>query len=169
MKTQKGITLIALIITIIVMLILVGVSVTVAINTGLFTTASGVSKNTTDQKANELVISEGQANLDGTYTDIEGYVQEITKKTEEILPGGVKIGDYVNYDTGADMAEPNSSYYESRIDFNGYRDQKFNLTDYNNGWRVLGINENGQTLLIAEGVLKTKLTLKRFNGFIIRS
>lgn len=36
MKGQKGITLVALVITIIVMLILVGVSVTVAINGGLF-------------------------------------------------------------------------------------------------------------------------------------
>ena len=36
MKKQKGITLIALIITIIVMLILVGVTVTTAINGGLF-------------------------------------------------------------------------------------------------------------------------------------
>ena len=36
MRGQKGITLVALVITIIVMLILVGVSVTVAINGGLF-------------------------------------------------------------------------------------------------------------------------------------
>lgn len=36
MKEQKGITLVALVITIIVMLILVAVSVTVALNGGLF-------------------------------------------------------------------------------------------------------------------------------------
>ena len=40
MKGQKGITLVALIITIIVMLILVGVSITVAINGGLFDKAN---------------------------------------------------------------------------------------------------------------------------------
>lgn len=39
MKEQKGITLVALVITIIVMLILVGVSVTVALKGGLFDTA----------------------------------------------------------------------------------------------------------------------------------
>ena len=39
MKEQKGITLVALVITIIVMLILVGVSITVALNGGLFTNA----------------------------------------------------------------------------------------------------------------------------------
>lgn len=39
MKEQKGITLVALVITIIVMLILVAVSVTVALKGGLFDTA----------------------------------------------------------------------------------------------------------------------------------
>ena len=46
MKGQKGITLVALVITIIVMLILVGVSVTVALNGGLFTTAETAVTNT---------------------------------------------------------------------------------------------------------------------------
>ena len=46
MRGQKGITLVALVITIIVMLILVGVSVTVAINGGLFTKAKEGATNT---------------------------------------------------------------------------------------------------------------------------
>ena len=45
-KKEKGITLIALIITIIVMLILVGVSVTVALNGGLFSTAERATADT---------------------------------------------------------------------------------------------------------------------------
>jgi len=80
MKNQKGITLIALIITIIVMLILVGVSVSVAINTGLFKTASGVSKNTEEEKTNELKISGGKVNLENEYTDIEGYVTSLMRR-----------------------------------------------------------------------------------------
>jgi len=44
LKNQKGITLIALIITIIVMLILVGVTVNVALNGGLFTKAEQATK-----------------------------------------------------------------------------------------------------------------------------
>jgi len=46
LRTERGITLIALIITIIVMLILVGVSVTVALNGGLFTTAKDATNKT---------------------------------------------------------------------------------------------------------------------------
>ena len=62
------------------MLILVGVSVTVAINTGLFKTASGVSKDTKDEKANELKISGGQVNLKNEYTDINEYVASLKRR-----------------------------------------------------------------------------------------
>lgn len=57
LKKQKGITLIALVITIIVMLILVGVSVTVALNGGLFSTAQGAARTTEAEK--ELALSNG--------------------------------------------------------------------------------------------------------------
>jgi len=57
MKTQKGITLIALIITIIVMLILVGVSVTVALNGGLFKTAQDAAQGTKLEGEKERLLS----------------------------------------------------------------------------------------------------------------
>ena len=52
MKGENGITLVALVITIIVMLILVGVSITVAIQGGLFDTARDAATGT-QQRANE--------------------------------------------------------------------------------------------------------------------
>jgi len=55
-KTQKGITLIALIITIIVMLILVAVTVTVALNGGLFKTAKQAASQTDVEKEKELLL-----------------------------------------------------------------------------------------------------------------
>lgn len=55
MKKEKGITLIALIITIIVMLILVGVTVTVALNGGLFTTTKQAADRTTEEKEKEII------------------------------------------------------------------------------------------------------------------
>ena len=61
MKGQKGITLVALIITIIVMLILVGVSISVALNGGLFTkatTAVEETKKTTVEEAISLARAE---------------------------------------------------------------------------------------------------------------
>jgi len=56
LKTQSGITLIALIITIIVMLILVAVTVTVALNGGLFKTAKEATSQTEVEKERELLL-----------------------------------------------------------------------------------------------------------------
>ena len=57
---QKGITLIALIITIIVMLILVGVSVNIALGNGIFKAAQKAAKNTETEKTREQEISDGK-------------------------------------------------------------------------------------------------------------
>ena len=57
MKKQKGITLIALIITIIVMLILVGVTISVALNGGLFKTAQEATTNTLIEAEKEQLLS----------------------------------------------------------------------------------------------------------------
>ena len=55
MKGQKGITLVALIITIIVMLILVAVTISIALNGGLFDKARTASKGTRIAQAREAV------------------------------------------------------------------------------------------------------------------
>lgn len=59
MKGQKGITLVALVITIIVMLILVGVSITVAMQGGLFDTARDAASNTQKAANEEANLAEG--------------------------------------------------------------------------------------------------------------
>jgi len=69
MKKQNGITLIALVITIIVMLILVGVSVTVALNGGLFTTAKDAVNETKIKRDEELKLSEGKVQINGEWYD----------------------------------------------------------------------------------------------------
>ena len=58
LTSNKGITLIALIITIIVMLILVGVTINVALQGGLFTTAKEAVKQTQITQVKEMVISD---------------------------------------------------------------------------------------------------------------
>ena len=57
LKNANGITLIALIITIIVMLILVGVTITVALNGGLFNTAQSAATNTMVEAEREQLLS----------------------------------------------------------------------------------------------------------------
>lgn len=73
MKDQKGITLVALIITIIVMLILVGVSITIALNGGLFDTTKEAANETQNQINKENQLSNGKVNIDGTEVNISEY------------------------------------------------------------------------------------------------
>ena len=74
MKNQKGITLVALVITIIVMLILVGVSLTVAIQNGLIGNAQTARDNTEAEKAKENKISEGYVNYNGNENTSINYI-----------------------------------------------------------------------------------------------
>ena len=74
MKGQKGITLVALVITIIVMLILVGVSVTVALNGGLFTTAETAKDKTNNALVVENKLDSGNVTINGTEYNIQSYV-----------------------------------------------------------------------------------------------
>lgn len=73
MKEQKGITLVALVITIIVMLILVGVSITVVLNGGLFTNAKDAANNTAEARNAELNLSNGKVTVDGEVKNVSDY------------------------------------------------------------------------------------------------
>lgn len=88
MKDQKGITLVALIITIIVMLILVAVTISVALQGGLFDNARRANSKTIEAQIKEAMVlakAEVMADYyaDGTevnadiYADkVEGYLDE---------------------------------------------------------------------------------------------
>lgn len=73
MKEQKGITLVALVITIIVMLILVGVSVTVALNGGLFTTAQNAVDRTNAALVNENKLDSGKVTVNNVEKNVSDY------------------------------------------------------------------------------------------------
>ena len=77
-KTQKGITLIALVITIIVMLILVGVTISMALNGGLFGYAKKAAKDTESQKQAEQELASGAVIVDGVkYDSMQDYMDGI--------------------------------------------------------------------------------------------
>ena len=83
MRSQKGITLIALVITIIVMLILVAVTITIAVNGGLFDYASKAATETNSAKVNEEKLGSGNLmfNDGGNYVerDINSIVDFYTE------------------------------------------------------------------------------------------
>ena len=76
MKTDKGITLVALIITIIVMLILVGVSVQVVIKSDLLGTAQEAVTNYKEKMDEESTLSKIKVG-ELEYDSLEEYIQTI--------------------------------------------------------------------------------------------
>lgn len=82
MKEQKGITLIALVITIIVMLILVAVTITMAINGGLFEKAGDAAGKTNNALSEEQGIANGTVSVNGinggAQSDINSIVDHYT-------------------------------------------------------------------------------------------
>ena len=75
MKSNKGITLIALVITIIVMLILVVVTIRISTKGGLFDYAGRAARETKDAIADEKDIADGKITIGGvTYNSIEDYI-----------------------------------------------------------------------------------------------
>ena len=87
LKTQKGITLIALVITIIVMLILVAVTISMAINGGLFEKAGKATGDTKNAMDAEQQLADGRIQIDGkTYASIDDYLAEKAMLTYDETP-----------------------------------------------------------------------------------
>ena len=112
MKKNRGITLIALIITIIVMLILVAVSISIALSTGLFKSASDATKNwkTAQEEESNMPIEIGGKKYNSIEEYLNGGIKEEHnwKRTGDTLTCGhcnktYTIGDVVDYkDSGVE-------------------------------------------------------------------
>ena len=91
LKTQNGITLIALVITIIVMLILVAVTISMAINGGLFEKAGKATGDTKNAMNAEQTLAKGGIIIGDTrYNSIEDYLYA-PKLKYEIQGAYIKI------------------------------------------------------------------------------
>ncbi len=103
----KGITLIALVITIIVLLILAGVTINLTLGeNGIFKTAEMAGKNYTQAQEQELA---GIANFENEINNIiagtgnsGGSGTDTPEVTDPLLKDVAVPGDYVKYDTGID-------------------------------------------------------------------
>ena len=103
LNKQKGITLIALVITIIVMLILVAVTISMAINGGLFEKAGKATGDTKNAMNAEQALASGQITIDGkTYASIDDY-----------LAGKESVLDYDKTKTNNDGTLKSNAKYES--------------------------------------------------------
>ena len=170
---EKGITLIALIITIIVMLILVLVSIQIAINTGLFDAAGKATQKTNIAKDQEQELASGDI--------VNKYVSQVTscshewgeweedeeaaektrtctecgeKETKIILVIGAPINykEYIDASTGEAFTSMPS--YKSTSKKNGYTNTTYTVAN-NSGieWIVLG-EEDGQIKITTKNTVQ---------------
>ncbi len=157
-KENKGITLVALVITIIILLILAGITISSLTNTGLFEKAKEAKEKTAN-------ATENQAKTLNEYEDeLNKYVSGTTQTQK--LADKVKVGDYVSY-TPDELS--NESLTTLKTNLNTYSGNSSSTAnpaikrdDLN--WRVLDI-QNGQVRLISETPTTSKIELKGYNGY----
>ena len=90
-NTSKGITLIALVITIIVMLILVAVTIQIAVNGGLFDYAGRATGDTKNEIEAEQQLANGRVKIAGIWYDsIDDYINGIVSEDQPSPKDNVK-------------------------------------------------------------------------------
>ena len=157
---NKGITLIALVITIIILLILAGISISALTNQGLFKNAKLA------QNATERAEVEQDQRLNEYEEELNKYLSNNDKKEEKLIDKvndeTIKIGDYVKY------TPDTASTTEILQELNTYSGSNANttstLTQESLNWRVLDIKD-GQVRLISELPTTSKITLNGYNGY----
>ena len=157
---NKGITLIALVITIIILLILAGISISTLTNQGLFKNAK-VAQNATEkaeaEQGNILNEYEGEINK---YLSNDGKTEE--KLVDKVNDGTIKIGDYVKYTP--DKASTDSILQELGTYSGSNENTTSTLTQESLNWRVLDVKD-GQVRLISEVPTTSTITLSGYNGY----
>ena len=159
-KNSKGITLVALVITIIILLILAGISISALTNTGIFQKAKDAK-----QKSEDAALDQN-TKLDEYENELDKY---LTKQNENSLAKAVKVGEYV-------------AYTPDKLDNNALTTLKTNLKNYSGAsddttnsaiarddslrWRVLDIDEKtGAVRLISAEPTSSKVALRGYNGY----
>ena len=145
-KKEKGITLVALVLTIIVLIILATVAINFAFGqNGIISQA----EKGRDYYSNDYTHTDGSLANAEAYLDTVMYGDSWRYDSNGNVTNGtitLEIGDYIDYD-----CTTNDETYTSYEVANGYGDQTFTASDYSYGWRVLGIDEGtGELLILSE-------------------
>ena len=153
LENAEGITLVALVITIIILLILAGITISSLTNTGLFGRAKEAKEKT-------QAAEENQAKTLNEYED------ELNKYLGQKLADKVKVGDYVTYTP--DVLDSNAvATLKSNLNtYSGKSNSTINaaIDRQDLKWRVLDV-QNGQVRLISEAPTTSKIELYGYNGY----
>ena len=164
-KNQRGITLIALVVTIIVLIILAGVSINMIVgDNGLLTRAQDAADIYEQASINE------QSALDSLEEIMNGYLNDDNQGEKTLVEmydsGELNIGDYVDYKnptTGSYTAYATDTGVDDEgFEFYGYiTDQVYDVSNNQLNWRVLGKDEaTGGIKLIAGSPMKSNTVIQ---------
>ena len=165
-KKEEGITLVALIVTIVVMVILSAVTIAIVYNSKIVEYSINGTQDYAKEGINENKVLAGTENLiesavdnlknigDGIISSTEPIPPKPTGLTKEELATTEMIGKYVDY-------RPQGIDYLVEAQYSGTgANQTFAKND-NMNWRILGVEEN-KLLLISE-TLSGNITLAGAN------
>ena len=185
-KKNKGITLIALVITIIVLLILAGVAIAMLSGeNGILKKAAEAKTKTDEAQENETKDLQALEYLlkKNTGERCWQYKKDSNGRKTIVTDGVVElpIGTYINYDPtkdekGNEIEKTITSNAGSPIDKDEYKASEKTLTEGNgyglqtfsnkattNGWQLLGVDERTGELLVISASLIQTVENKDFN------
>ena len=163
-KSSKGITLVALVITIIIILILAGISISALTNTGIFQKAKDAK-----QKSDDAALDQN-TKLDEYENEIDKYIPEQggEKLVDKVNGGTIKVGDYISYTPDGASTE---NILQELATYSGSKSGNTTLTltpeiDKEKGlkWRVLDVKD-GKVRLISDRPTTSKITLSGAKGY----
>ena len=166
LKNTKGITLVALVITIIILLILAGISISALTNTGIFQKAKDAK-----QKSENAALDQN-TKLDEYENELDKYLPEHggEKLVDKVNDGTIKVGDYISYTPDGASTE---DILQELATYSGNTDSTKNTTstltqeiDKEKGlkWRVLDVKD-GKVRLISDRPTTSKITLSGAKGY----
>ena len=157
-KNSKGITLVALVITIIILLILAGISISALTNTGIFQKAKNAKQKSEDAELDQ------NTKLDEYENEIDKYIPKANS-----LAKAVKVGDYVAYKPDEPDNNALTTLKTNLKNYSGASDNTTNSAiarDDSLRWRVLDIDEKkGAVRLISAAPTSSTVTLGGYNGY----
>ncbi len=167
-KSNKGITLIALIITIIVLLILAAVAIAAIKGDGIIAHAKNAKTDYTKAQKNEQDVLSGYelmlAQETGNAWKQEGTA--VTKINSDGTKTQLKIGDYVAYNEGSFTHTPvvANGAGTSQTGVTSLATKELTTEDLK--WKVLGVNDKGELELISADPTTQKLYLANAEGYL---
>ena len=148
LATERGITLLALIITVVILIILSAVTINITLNNGLINQAKQAGEDTMQAAKDEQQMLEDAASY------INGILADTNKaKTlvQAFKDGEIQVGDYVDYTPDphdpVTVGTDKTGFTDAR-GILGTTDQTYSQDTTNTHWRVFGLTEDGNSVML---------------------